>query len=306
MNIRDIDLNLLVFFDALMRERSVSRAAQQLGLSQPALSNALGRLREQLDDPLFIRSSHGMNPTEKALDLYEPVQQAIEQLREALSPSKPFDPSKSEQSFTIACMDAIEYPLLSAVAQRLQERAPNISLKLVIPPVNSYEMLERGLLDLQIPVFEETKGDSLHVRTLMKDDLVCICRDDHPLIKQYGELTLEAYLAYPHLRVTRTGVGASPSDVELQKLGKQRAVQIESRQSAFMPVYMVLDSDLIATIPRGTAQSVLKYLPIKIFEPPFQLPRFGIEMGWGAIMQHNKGHQWLRNLIVEVAEEVYV
>ena len=107
MNITDIDLNLLVYFDVLMRERNVSRAAEKLQISQPALSNALTRLRKQLGDPLLIRTSRGMAPTEKALALHQPVQQAIGQLRDALIPSQPFDPAQSRQHFTIACMDGL-------------------------------------------------------------------------------------------------------------------------------------------------------------------------------------------------------
>ena len=120
MNITDVDLNLLVYFDVLMKERNVSRAALQLEISQPALSNALSRLRKQLGDPLLIRTSHGMTPTEKALDLHEPIRQAIQQLRDTLMLSKPFDPVNSQQKFTIACMDAVDYPLMAGVIGRLQ------------------------------------------------------------------------------------------------------------------------------------------------------------------------------------------
>jgi DNA-binding transcriptional LysR family regulator len=305
MNIKDIDLNLLVFFDALMRERSVSRAAQQLEISQPALSNALSRLRKQLGDPLLIRTSRGMKPTEKALELHEPVRQAIQQLNDAVSPSKPFDAMNSRLNFTIAGMDAVQYPLIARVIRRLQQEAPKITLNLIPPTDSSAELLERGVVDLLIQVFLERISDAFHKRKLMSDRLVCVCRKGHPLFDEFGDLSLDAYLAYPHLRITRTGVGAGQSDVSLQKLGRQRHVQVQSKESALIPIYMVLESDLIATVPRITAKYLAEHLPIVILPAPIDLPEFTLEMAWGPVMHHHRGHRWLRELIVDVAKAVY-
>jgi DNA-binding transcriptional LysR family regulator len=304
MNITGIDLNLLVYFDVLMKERNVSQAALQLKISQPALSNALSRLRKQLGDPLLIRTSRGMTPTEKALELHEPIQQAIQQLRDTLMLSKPFDPLNSKQQFTIACMDAVNYPLMACVIGRLQQEAPDITLNLIPPTECENELLEHGMVDLLIQVFDEGIGDSFHKRKLMNGELACVCRMDHPLFDEFGELSLDAYLAYPHLRITLTGVGAGHSNVALQKQGQQRHVQVQSKQSALIPILMVLESDLIATVPLATAKSMAAYLPITIIPTPIALDKYVVEMAWGPVMHHNRGHQWLRNLIVEVAIDV--
>jgi len=305
MNITDIDLNLLVFFDVLMRERNVSRAAEKLQISQPALSNALARLRKQLEDPLLIRTSRGMEPTEKALALHEPVQQAIRQLHDALIPSQPFDPGISHLHFTIACMDGVQYPLMARVVERLQKQAPKISLNLIPPGEHLAEQVERGGVDLAIDAFVEGLSDACHKRKLMTDGFSCVCRKDHPLFSRFGEFTMEAYLTYPHLRITRTGVGTGISETILQKMNTKRQVQVQIKQSALMPLYMVLESDLIATVPHWTAQHLATHLPIALLPPPIELPEFTLEMGWGPVMHHHRGHRWLRDLILECAIELY-
>ena len=305
MNIKDIDLNLLVFFDALMREKSVSRAAETLEISQPALSNALSRLRKQLNDPLFIRASHGMLPTEKALELHKPIQEALAQLHTALMPSRPFEPSQTAVSFTIASMDTIVYPLMARVISRLQKLAPEISLTLVPLSMGTSDMLDKGFIDFVIDAFMEGGlSDAFHKRKLMDDSLVCVCRADHPYLTHYGELSMEAYMAYPHLRISRTGVGRGASDSFLKKKGKQRFVQVECKQNALVPIYLVLDSDLIATVPLSTARYFASHIPISISPSPLDLPHFDIEMMWGPIKHHNLGHQWIRQLIVDEANEL--
>jgi len=305
MYIKNIDLNLLVFFDAMMREKNVSRAAITLGISQPALSNALSRLRKQLGDPLFIRTSHGMKPTDKALELHEPVQQALEQLHVALMPSKPFEPLQSSDHFTIASMDGVVYPLLSTVIARLQAVAPGISITLAPLSSGTADMLDKGFTDLVIDAFiEGDLSDAFHKRKIMDDSLVCVYRMDHPLLKEYGELSVDAYLAYPHLRISRTGVGKGPSDAFLKKKGRQRFVQVDSKQSVLVPIYLVLDSDLIATVPRSTAKRFAQHIPIAISPSPLELPAYSVDMAWGSIKHHNLGHQWLRQLIADVANEI--
>lgn len=305
MNIKDIDLNLLLFFDVLMREKNVSRAAKILGISQPALSNALSRLRKQVDDPLFIRSSHGMRPTDRALQLHEPVQQALAQLHTALMPSQPFEPAQSQDRFTIAGMDAAIYPLMGKVITRLQTLAPEISLTLVPLSMGTADMLDKGFTDFVIDAFAEGNlSETFHKRKLMDDSLVCVYRTDHPLLEEYGELSMDAYLAYPHLRISRTGVGRGASDSLLKKEGRQRFVQVESKQSAFMPIYLVLESDLIATVPLSSAQHFAQRIPIVIAASPIALPPFEIEMIWGPIKHQNLGHQWLRQLIVDEAQKL--
>jgi DNA-binding transcriptional LysR family regulator len=306
MNIKDIDLNLLVFFDALMREKNVSRAAKTLEISQPALSNALSRLRKQLDDPLFIRASHGMRPTEKALQLHGPVQQALAQLHTALMPSQPFEPSKSKDHFTIASMDTIIYPMIARVITRLQTLAPDISLTLVPLSMGTPDMLDKGFIDFVIDAFVEgSLSQTFHKRKLIDDSLVCVYRVGHPLLTQHGELSMEAYLAYPHLRISRTGVGRGASDAFLKREGKQRFVQVESKQNALVPIYLVLESDLIATVPLSTAEDFAKHIPILISPSPLKLPSYEVEMMWGPIKHHNLGHQWLRQLIVDEANELH-
>ena len=302
MTIRDLDL--LVFLDALLSERNVSKAAQRVGISQPAMSNALGRLRKQLNDPLLVRTSKGMEPTERALDLMEPLHVAIKGLLEAVSPRVPFIPAQSRRSYTIACTDYLEQLVLPAVLQRINDEAPEVMINSVRVMDSSLELLEHGEIDAVIHKFDEPISDGFYQKQLFIDDFVCVVRNSHPCLKQLQnkKLPLAVYLQYGHIMITKTGIGKGVADKTLLEQGKKRRIAINVRQSSTSPVLLALDSDLIATVPRLTAQKFAQHLPITLLEVPLDLPAFDLSMVWSPLSHHSQSHLWFRRIIMEVCE----
>ncbi len=306
MNIRDLDLNLLVFLDALLKEGNVSRAAEQLGMTQPALSNGLTRLRKQLDDPLFVRTSRGMVPTEKALSLAEPVREALNSIRTAIAPKQPFDPAHSRRSFTIAGTDYVDHLIYPKVLRRLQQEAPKVSINSVRIMDSSFQALENGEIDAIIHTFDAPVSDAFHARDLFDEKLVAVVRKDHPCLKKIkkGKLDLDSYLQYGHIMITKTGVGKGYADALLAKQELHRHTALNVRQSALAPLSVILESDLIATIPARTAKYFETLLPIKILAIPLEMPTFKLTMAWGPIAHYSLAHKWLRNIIFDVSSEI--
>lgn len=200
MNLSSIDLNLLVVFDALMTHRQVTRAGQQLGLSQPATSNALARLRKLLNDDLFVRSAGGLQPTPQALALAKQLQPALGQIQGALSAQESFNPASSDITFRIGMSDYVEFTLLPALLKQVQQVAPEVSFQIRSGDrTQQLNMLDRGELDLLCGLFPE-KVSAHRQKRLFAETFVCVCRHDHPWIR--GSLSLEEYVAADHLLVS--------------------------------------------------------------------------------------------------------
>ncbi len=308
MKLDQIDLNLLVYLDVLLRERNVTRSASLLGITQPAMSNGLRRLRETLGDPLLVRTSDGMAPTERAQTLQPLLRQILSSLEQVIEPSSAFDASTSDRVFRIMTSDYGESTLLPRLLKRLRKQAPNIVLDIMTPSDMSFAEVEQGLVDLVINRFD-TMPQSFHQKSLWTDSLSCLFAVDNPVSHDF---CLETYLQAKHVWVSKTGMGAgmgiTPKDIKrlgwvdeaLEKEGYKRQITVFTRhyQSA---VLMAQQKGLIATVPTraATAQSDNPRLIIK--KPPFHIPDFELKMAWSPLLQHNVAHQWLRNLIAEVA-----
>ncbi|WP_432473831.1 LysR family transcriptional regulator [Amphritea sp. HPY] len=308
MTLDKVDLNLLVYLDVLLRERNVTRSASALGITQPAMSNGLRRLRETFNDPLLVRTSEGMVPTERAQALQPLLRQILSSVEQVIEPSSAFDASKSDRVFRIMTSDYGEATLLPRLLKRLRKEAPDIVLDILTPSDMSFTEVEQGLVDLVINRFD-TMPQSFHQKTLWRDSFSCLFAVDNPISNDFR---LETYLEAYHVWVSKTGMGAgmgiSPKDTKrlgwvdeaLEQIGDKRKIRVFTRhyQSA---AHIAEQKGLIATIPTRAAvlQSANPRLVVK--PPPFEIPDFELKMAWSPLLQHNVAHQWLRNLISEVA-----
>lgn len=311
MNIARVDLNLLVYLDVLLRERSVTKAANLLGISQPAMSNGLKRLRVMFDDPLLVRTSEGMSPTERANELEPQVRELLVDLEKTIQPRTEFNAFDSERVFRIVASDYAECTLIPALLERLRLEAPKITLDIMTPSDVSFLDVEQGRVDLVINRFDDMP-QSFHQKTLWVDQFSCIVSKHNPVIKDFN---LDTYLQSQHVWVSKTGmgigVGVDPDDVQrlgwvdktLSEMGKKRRITIFTRHYQAAAI-LAEQKDLVATLPSKLARLQQANNRVSIMPPPFDIPSFQLKMAWSPLLQHNPAHRWLRSLISEAAEEV--
>ena len=195
MNIKKVDLNLLVYLDVLLRERNVTRAAESLGITQPAMSNGLRRLRELFDDPLLVRTSGGMNPTERAETLQPQIREVVASIERAIEPNQDFDAASADRVFRISVSDYTESTLLPHLLRRMRSEAPNITLDIVTPSDVTYQDLEQGNVDLVINRFDALP-QSFHQRTIWRDTFSCLLSHHNPIRDNFN---LDTYLEEGHV-----------------------------------------------------------------------------------------------------------
>jgi DNA-binding transcriptional LysR family regulator len=308
VNIKRIDLNLLVYLDALLRERNVTQAANQLNLSQPAMSNGLRRLRELFDDPLLVRTSEGMTPTERALELEPVVREVLSKIDQAVQPRSPFKPQDAQRVFRIMASDYAESTLLPSVLGHLRTQAPGLTLDIMTPSDVSFLDVERGKVDMVINRFD-SMPQSFHQIHLWNDTFSCVLSPQNPVLEDF---TLANYLQANHVWVSKTGmgvgVGVNPDDVQrlgwvdaaINKLGKKRQIRVFTRhyQAAMT---MAEQNDLIVTLPTRAAQLKVNNPRVVLREPPLDIPPLELKMAWSPLLQHNPANKWLRKLIVDTA-----
>jgi DNA-binding transcriptional LysR family regulator len=310
MNISKIDLNLLVYLDVLLREKNVTRAADQLSITQPAMSNGLKRLRELFSDPILVRTSEGMTPTARALQLQPVVRDVLSKLEATIQPEIDFEPATSNRTFRIMASDYAETTLLAKVLGELRTKAPSVTLDIVTPSDVSFHDVELGKVDMAINRFEELPM-SFHQKVIWYDTFSCMVNSDHPCIPNFN---LDSYLAHQHVWVSKTGfgvgVGIDPNEVqklgwvdaELSKLGKHRDIRVFTRHY-HMAMWLAKEQGLIATLPTKASALYAAQPDVTILEPPFDIPPIALKMAWSPLLHHDAGHIWLRRLIVEVGSE---
>jgi DNA-binding transcriptional LysR family regulator len=308
VNVKRIDLNLLVYLDALLRERNVTQAANQLNLSQPAMSNGLRRLRDLFDDPLLVRTSEGMTPTERALELEPIVRDVLSNIDRAVQPRSAFDPSGAQRVFRIMASDYAESTLLPSVLGHLRTLAPGLTLDIMTPSDVSFLDVERGKVDMVINRFD-SMPQSFHQIHLWNDTFTCVLSPENPVLEDF---TLESYLEANHVWVSKTGmgvgVGVNPDDVQrlgwvdvaLNKLGKKRQIRVFTRhyQAAMT---MAEQNDLIVTLPTRAALLKINNPKVVLRDPPLEIPELELKMAWSPLLQHNPANKWLRKLIADTA-----
>jgi DNA-binding transcriptional LysR family regulator len=300
VNITATNLNLFVAFDALIAERSVSRAAKRIGVTQSAMSNALRQMRTVFADPLFLRVSHGIAPTPRALELAIPVREALQLLERALRPTS-FDPAAATQTFTLFASDYVEFVMLPLLLKEIRAHAPRVRLQIL--PWGHHrvpEELARGEADVMLGYYDQVPANH-HEAILFEERYVCIVRKGHPQVR--SKLTLETYAALEHVMVSQKSGATSGIDRALADLGYRRNVSV--RVSHFMNVpALVANSDLIASLSRRVAEPFAQVHGLRLFDPPLRLGAGRVGMVWPAASDDDPAQRWFRSVVMRVGKLV--
>lgn len=293
MDIRNVDLNLLVIFDEMARHRSVNRTAQAIGLSQPATSAALARLRALFDDPLFVRTGAQMEPTPRAQALAPAVRRVVEAIHDEILAPSAFDPATAQRSFTIVTPDIGEVSFLPGVLRRLRQEAPQVRLRAVAKPREAAAAaLESGEADLAVGFFPDLQKAGFFQQGLFKTSYVCIACSRNEAAS--ARMTLRQFLDARHIVVLPNG-REHLLDRFLADKGWSRHVTLEL--SHFMSLLALLPgTDLIATVPEDIATVVGRHVPLKTIELPFKAPRLDVQQFWHRRMQQDAANRWLRGV----------
>jgi DNA-binding transcriptional LysR family regulator len=303
MELHDLDLNLLLVLHHLLAERRVATVAEKLGVSQPAVSNALARLRKRLGDDLFLRTARGMVPTPYAEQLAAPVGQALQLLHGALNQRQDFDPATCTRTFTIGMTDIGEIVFLPALLERLAQLAPQVTLATVRhPAVNLKDGMEAGQIDLAIGLLPQLQAGFFQ-RRLFSQRYVGLFRQGHPLDLGPGgddaqtPLDRTAYAAADHVAVLSPGTGHGQIDDNLQRAGLTRRVRL--RVPHFVAIgHILARSDLVATVPERLAEHLREPFHLTTRPLPAPLPDIAINLFWHAQVNRDAANQWLRGVLV--------
>lgn len=295
------DLNLLPVLLVMMEERNVTRAAERLGITQPALSNALNRLRETLNDPLFIRERYGMRPTPKAEQLAQVVGAALSSIDKVILGQQDFDPLNATRLFTLAPNSYVEFIMMPAIVARLRSCAPGIRLRLT--PFGN-DVTETGVIsgntDMVLGRIVEPP-DNLVVQHLMNEGLACVIRADHPLVGE--NLSAEQYEQLKHVNVLPPGRMRAGLYQALEQRGLRRQVAVSVTHFLAVPE-MIAVTDYCATLPRLICQHLSRDQRLRIVPAPVDLGTFPVEMGWHARYRDDPAHRWFRTLMTETAQSL--
>jgi DNA-binding transcriptional LysR family regulator len=303
MNIQNVDLNLLAVLDALLTERNVTRAASRVHLSQPAASNALARLRHLFKDPLLVRGTGGLVVTPRAQSLIAPVRAAMVQIEAALGAGAPFDAATTTETFTVAMSDALQIALLPALVDRLAQEAPNANLSCLPPPptrgrnVAGDAVPDRELASGEVDVafgYFVALPPRLHARALFDGDYVCVVRKSHPL--RARGLTLRQYAGLGHLVVSPADREIGTVNNALAQHNLTRRVVVVVPEYNVVP-YVIMRSDLVATLPRKLAEGYARIFPLRLLKSPVELPGFTISQLWHERTHHSPAHRWFRGVV---------
>jgi DNA-binding transcriptional LysR family regulator len=294
------DLNLLPVFVALMEERSVTRAAERLGITQPALSNALNRLRDMLRDPLFIRERYGMKPTQKAEELAPLIGGVLASINDVILGQQDFDPARAGRLFTVAPNSYVEFVLIPAIVAQLRERASGIKLRLI--PFGN-DLIETGAMS---GTTEMVLGriidppDNMVVQHLMDDSLACVVRADHPDVRD--ALSQDQYERLKHVNVLPPGRMRAGLYQALEQRGLRREVAVSVTHFLAVPEIVAV-TDYCATLPSLICQHLARDPRLKVLPAPVDLGTFPVEMAWHVRYRHDPAHRWLRSLISDAAKD---
>jgi DNA-binding transcriptional LysR family regulator len=287
-----IDLNLLIVFDAVMQERNLTRAGRRLGLSQPAASHALARLRTTLKDDLFVRTPEGMQPTARAQQMAEPVRDALRVLRLTLEPEE-FDPAVATRTFNIAVNNHAARAIVPELARRVSEVAPHVSLD--VRPVGLREVLDQLDQGTDVALTRLVDGgERFKCVRIMEDDFAVVFDRDHPA-NRAPVFTVEHLAEIPHVLTSSTGDDTTFIDEALEERGLTRKIAV--RVPMLSIVLMLVGSDSLAVVPRRVALDLTQVCPLVMRELPFPSPQISLAMLWHRRMDGHPAHRWLRGMI---------
>ncbi|PLZ00579.1 LysR family transcriptional regulator [Burkholderia sp. WAC0059] len=302
MELRNLDLNLLLVFAELVREKSVSRAAQNLGMSQPGMSNALSRLRALLGDELLLRTGRGMQTTPYAERLAGPLDEALRIIHGVVNMEMDFDPFTSERNFTIAMTDIGEIDFLPNLMRGLERVAPLVSLSTVRKGAsNLKDDLETGAVDLAVG-WQPDLNAGIFQRRLTSSQYVCVFRKGHVLDRGSGSVTLEEFAAADHLVVVAANTGHMMVDHDIDRLGMRRKVRLRIPHFAAVG-HILSETDLIATLPGRLVNRSIVPFGLAWAPAPIQLEPIPLNVFWSAKYHRDPANQWLRAMMFETFRE---
>lgn len=294
----NFDLNLLRVFDAIWREGQVTGAAQALGLSQSAMSSALKRLREQLGDPLFVKTRRGMQPTPYAEQIAAEVAAVLDQVRHRVLAPPRFDPAATDRWFTLGTSDLGETAFMPVLLEHFAKVASKVRLRTVTGTLSRrLEALERGEIDLVLGHYPEVRGADVMQRLLSSHGFVCLARHGHPAVRA-GAISVDDYAAATHAVLRDEARQHDPVEECLQAHGVQRSVAYIASHFLSIP-RVVARTDLIATVPASAAAIYEADPRLQRAAPPFLFPRFDVKMYWHRKSHNDLALRWLRDTIVE-------
>ena len=294
MSLSKVDLNLFIVFDAIYQQRNLTRASEVLCMSQPAVSNALARLRESLDDPLFVRASGGVRPTPLADNIIDRVQEALKLLESSVNEGSEFDPYTSTKTFRLSMNDMAEAMVLPGLLKALKQKAPSVAIECYyIGRADLERELSAGTVDLALDV-PLVSGPQICVKPLVKQRYVCAVRKDHPDIGD--SITLDQYLQMDHLQVSSRRKGFGFEDYALQRLGRQRRVKVRVPHHHVAPT-LLKSSDMVLTLPANMA----RLHDLKVMELPFTLSALDWSLYWHNSADQDQANMWLRDLLMETS-----
>ena len=297
VDLTQANLNLLVYLDTLLEERSVTKAAGRLGITQSAMSHNLRQLRDIFGDPLLVRGRGGMQATPRAEELAIPLRQGLTALRRTLDGEPAFDPATSNRRFVLAAGDAAAMLLLPRLLEQLRTAGPSVNLDVVPFESSRYAaQLETGEVDVAVSAFFPD-APALRMKKLRPESFVCMVRDGHPCV---GE-TLDAatWANLPHVLVSPQGRGGpGVVDRALAKHGLERRVAVRIRYFLAAPL-LVSRTDLVLTITRSLAEMFAESLPVRLLEAPLELPSFSLGIGWHDRVANDSANRWIRDQVAE-------
>lgn len=297
MSFSKVDLNLFIVFDAIYTEANLTRAGQIVGITQPAVSNALARLRDTFNDPLFIRTAQGMVPTPMAQNIIGSVRHALQLLRTSVQESRTFNPAEASKTYRISMPDIIEQMLFPPLFQRLSKQSPFIRMEsLLSKRRETTRDLATGHLDFALDAPLNTDPQVRHTK-ILEDRYVCALRPGHPLAAD--SITLEQYLSLPHIHISSRRNGLGHIDLALGKQGLQRNIVLRS-QHYLMATSVLRDTDMSITVPEYFARRhKLHYMPL----PVSDIPRLETHLYWHESTEQDPANRWMREQIIDLANQ---
>ena len=301
MNLSKVDLNLVIVFDAIYTEANLTRAGQIIGITQPAVSNALARLRDTFNDPLFVRTAQGMVPTPMAQNIISPVRSALALLRVSVQESRTFNPLHANKTFRLSMTDLTEAVLFPPLFQRLRRLAPAVVIESFLAHRRETTSdLAAGRLDFAVDAPLNTDPQVRHVK-LMEDRYVCAMRQGHPLAAK-ASLSLEDYLGLTHIHISTRRNGLGQVDLALGKIGRQRKITLRS-QHYLMASTVLQQTDMVMTVPERFARHhALHYVALPLSE----LPGVETHLYWHESTEQDPANRWMREQLISVCQQLLV
>ncbi|HJV86325.1 MAG TPA: LysR family transcriptional regulator [Noviherbaspirillum sp.] len=295
MHISRVDLNLFTVFEAIYTEGSVTRASQKLNLTQPAISHALGRLRQMFDDPLFVRQGHKMVSTPLARNMIEPIRRSLRGLEVTLNGVHAFDPETTGKRFNIALRDVLEATILPPLMRRVRQAAPLVDI--AASQVERRELeteLATGALDGAIDVLLPLSSDIMHTR-IYQDSTVIVARKGHPAID--GSINIDTYLKQDHILASSRRRGPGIEDFELSRFGLERHIRLRC-QHYYAACRVVSQTDMILTMPGRYARIANEQFGNQIIPFPLEVPAFDVFLYWHASVDNDPANRWFREQVM--------